>query len=263
MRRLNTVELQNRVELVREFMKLEGSYYSLEDGIVKIPKLIGEKGYRKEAFTQDGYIYYSLWNAKGKKYCNLYLHHIVMILADGEVYIEKMSKGMTINHKDGDKANNSLNNLEYLSHVENVIHAHVTGLIKVNPLEKLISEQEVYEILNSYHLEGKSIMELSKMFKISVSAIKRIVKGRLHRHVYIMFKAINSESIRVDKKGGSKLTEDKVKSILRMYHVEKLTQAVIAERHNVSRSTVAMIVTGQRWKELYEEFQCHNKQGVS
>ena len=260
MRRLNTVELQNRVELVREFMKLEGSYYSLEDGIVKIPKLIGEEGYRKEAITQDGYIYYSLWNAKGKKSYTLYLHHIVMILADGEAYIEQMSKGKTINHKDGDKSNNSLNNLEYLSHVENVTHAYVTGLIKENPLERSISEHDVYKILKAYHNEGRSAKELSKMFKVSISAINKIVKGRLHRHAYTMFKPINTDLIRTSKKGNSKLTEHKVKSILRMYYIEGITQTVIAERHNVSRSTVAMVVTGQRWKEFYEEFQFHTKQ---
>ena len=53
MRRLTEAELQERVALVRKYMELEGSYYSLEDGIVKIPKLIGEAGYRKESFTKD------------------------------------------------------------------------------------------------------------------------------------------------------------------------------------------------------------------
>ncbi|GLY12512.1 hypothetical protein Bbad01_37280 [Bacillus badius] len=241
-------------------MELEGSYYNLEEGIVKIPKLIGKSGYRKEAVTKDGYLYFSLRDTKRKRYCTLYLHHLVMILADGEAYIEQMSNGMTINHKDGNKANNSLNNLEYLSHNENVAHAYVTGLIKENPLEELISEHEVYKILSAYNIEGKSVEELSKVFKISVSAINKIVKGRLHSHVYTMFKAFNAGAIRTIKKGSSKLTDEQVKSILRMYHVEGITQAVIAERQNVSRSTVAMVVTGQRWKELYEEFHHHNKQ---
>ena len=183
------------------------------------------------------------------------MHHIVMILADGEAFIEQMSKGMTINHKDGNKGNNSISNLEYLSHADNLSPAQETGLIKEKPLEELISEHEVYKILKAYHKEGKSIEELSKAFELTVSAINKIVKGKLHRHVYTMYKAYNADSIRVAKKGRCKLTKEQVNRILRMYHIDSVSQGVIASKYGVSRSAVAMIASGQRWEEVYKAFQ--------
>ncbi|PGV52605.1 hypothetical protein COD92_09725 [Bacillus sp. AFS037270] len=240
-------------------MELEGSYYNLEQGIVKIPKLKNGKGYRKESVTKQGYRYFALRDIKAKKTYTVYLHHIVMILADPKKYIEQMTLGMTVNHKDGNKANNSLSNLEYLTHLDNLTHAYVIGLKKEDALELSVREADVYNILRAYHIAHMSAEELSEMFGISVSAIKKIVRGRLHRPIYMMFRAVNAELLRKEKPGSQKLSEDEVRSILRMYLIEDIAQKKIAEQYNIKRSTVGMIATGQRWKKVYEEF---TKQGA-
>ena len=54
----------------------------------------------------------------GKPARRAYIHHLVM-----EAFIGLRPHGMVVNHKDGDKQNNMIGNLEYLSPAENCNHA--------------------------------------------------------------------------------------------------------------------------------------------
>ena len=69
---------------------------------------------------KDGYNVVSLW--KNNKGFNQYIHRLVLThFLDGETK-------ETVNHKDGNKSNNNLNNLEWMTYKENNIHAVETGL---------------------------------------------------------------------------------------------------------------------------------------
>ncbi|QPA30049.1 sigma factor-like helix-turn-helix DNA-binding protein [Thermaerobacillus caldiproteolyticus] len=253
MRRLTVEELRNRVELVKKYMELEQSFYNLDQGIVQIQKATG-LGLRKESVSKDGYKYYALRDAETKKTFTVYVHHIIMILADADEYIKQMSQGMTINHINGNKADNRLSNLEYCTQSQNNIHAYITGLKEEKPLEKSLNEAQVYSILRAYYMDYKKPVEIAKRYGLTLSAVKKIVKGRLHRPIYKMFMAINKDNIRKSKQGASKLTDADVKEILELYYNQQRTQIEIAKLYNVSRSAVGMIITGQRWKEVYEKF---------
>jgi hypothetical protein len=69
---------------------------------------------------QNGYLALSLY-MNNKQY-KRYVHRLV-----AEVFIGDC-KNKTINHMDGDKLNNTLQNLEIVSHSENNQHAYSTGL---------------------------------------------------------------------------------------------------------------------------------------
>jgi predicted DNA-binding protein YlxM (UPF0122 family) len=263
MRRLPTDELKNRVQIVQDFMEMQLSSYDLETGIVQVQSLIGDKGYRKEAVSKDGYRYYALRNEATKKASTVYLHHIVMILADAEKYINQMSKGMTINHINGIKTDNSLNNLEYLSQQDNNTHAYVTGLIEERITEKAVDEAKVYSMLKAYHLADVSLEELSEAYDLTLNTVKRIVKGNIHRPMYMMFRNMNRESIIVRKTGANKLSKADVLQMLELYYHEKMTQTAIADLFNVGRTAVNNIVGGIRWSEVYEQFNRDKGQGVA
>lgn len=76
----------------------------------------------KSKFTNDGYLEVLLSNNK-KKTC-IRLHRLV-----ATQFIGPIEEGMVINHKDGNKLNNDVSNLEIVTIRENVIHAIKTGLI--------------------------------------------------------------------------------------------------------------------------------------
>jgi len=87
-------------------------------------------------------------------------------------FIGPLPKGLEINHKDGDKTNNNVSNLEYISHQENITHAHSLGLFLQN--RKLTPEQA----LEIYQQRGlTSQMQLASKFKVGRSTIRQIHSG--------------------------------------------------------------------------------------
>lgn len=92
--------------------------------------------------------------------------------------------GMEINHRDGDKANNAVGNLEYLARSANLRHAYRTGLLRKdrehNPRAKLTSNQ-VGEIRALYARGGLTQVELARRFGVSRPTISDIVRCRSWR----------------------------------------------------------------------------------
>lgn len=111
------------------------------------------------------------------------VHVLVMLVFVGE------RQGVdVINHKDGDKDNNSVANLEYCSQSHNMYHAHSTGLIKIigkkgeaNNSSKLLDWQ-VLEIRN-LRSQGLTNKNIAVKFNVSESLVSVITRGESWRHL--------------------------------------------------------------------------------
>lgn len=96
------------------------------------------------------------------------------------LFIPNPDQKPQVNHIDGDKTNNSVDNLEWVTNSENRQHAVKTGLIaKGEKLSKKLSVEQVREIKSSY-VKGSSEFgsyALAKKYGVSQSLILKIIKG--------------------------------------------------------------------------------------
>ena len=97
-------------------------YSVTEDGKVINNKRNKE---RKACIDKYGYLKVGL-NERNKKY---FVHRLVAL-----TYIENPDNKETVNHKDGNKLNNHVSNLEWMTNAENINHAFNNNLIKRTPV---------------------------------------------------------------------------------------------------------------------------------
>lgn len=89
---------------------------------------------------------------------------------------------MTVNHIDGNKHNNSVQNLEYLTASDNVKHAYRTGLLSntgVNNKNAKLTEDQVREIKRS----SDANVDCAKRMGIGLYLVQRIRSGKNWKHV--------------------------------------------------------------------------------
>lgn len=145
----------------------------------------------KQSIGTIGYPVVQLWrdNKKG----TLYIHRLT-----AENFIPNPENKEEVNHKDGNKANNSLENLEWVSRKENMNHAYENGLIKestnANKNGKIqgeknyqakLTESDIFFIRKNSIKNGglHTYRELAKKFNVSNANISNIVNKKIWKHV--------------------------------------------------------------------------------
>lgn len=101
-------------------------------------------------------------------------------------FIPNPNKLPCSNHKDGNKTNNHISNLEWLSYSDNQIHAIKLGLkqdIGENNIHSKLTEKEVIEIRRLYSNGEIGYKKLAKIFKVKACTISQIVRGKSWKHL--------------------------------------------------------------------------------
>lgn len=134
-----------------EVFNNKGYYADLENGIIygtRRQKLIPCK-------VHNGYYTVTVNNKRQK------VHRLILMTATNS-----SGNGLQVNHKDGNKANNGVSNLEWCTPKENTIHAELRGLrthiqTKIRKDRKL-TDDEVRTIKN-YILLGQSTKQIREV----------------------------------------------------------------------------------------------------
>lgn len=169
----------------RDVVGYEGSYQVSDIGRVKsVPRVYKMKDGRRKNIKKeiimkfdidkDGYFKIGL-REKGKQR-NFFIHRLV-----AQAFIKNPENKPQVNHIDGIKTNNSITNLEWVTHQENRTHAAENGLVPdqwgcKNPNVK-ISESKV-RIIRELNKKGVKYSEISEIVGTSVSNVKNIIFGK-------------------------------------------------------------------------------------
>ncbi len=142
----------------------------------------------------SGFGYLLVHLVKDSKKKQKYIHKLV-----AEAFIPNEDNKPQVNHIDGNKTNNNVDNLEWVSFSENNKHAYKTGLKKSSKGKNNDYSRSLMTPINQYDLDGNFIKrwnsqrEITNELNIPQQNISLCVRGKRNKtHNYIWKYANNS-----------------------------------------------------------------------
>jgi hypothetical protein len=190
------------------------------------------KEVKNYVINAGGYARISLHNAKAS------VHRIV-----AGVFIPNPDKLPVVNHKDGNKLNNSVDNLEWVTHSDNTQHAYDTGL-KARGEDfncAKLSNEDVEEIKHRF-VAGDRSVDIARDYGVVEGSIANIRSGRAWAHIRPDLQWQTKER----QKSTRKLTATDI-PVIRQRFKEGDSDTSIAATYGVNRGTIFQIRSGKNW----------------
>ena len=151
----------------REYVNKRGQLRSVQGRVLK-PRI-----------NRYGYKYVILVKGDGSRF-TVCVHRLVAI----SFIIKKDKKKNHVNHVDGNKSNNHISNLEWVTNAENRSHAGKIGLMKKrddHPASKITNRQAL--AIKSLLASGYGSTDISRRLNISIHIVFDIKRNRTWRHI--------------------------------------------------------------------------------
>lgn len=134
---------------------------------IKIKKLAG-RGYYQIRLYKDG------------KYFYKNLHRVI-----AETFIPNPNNYRTVNHINGNKLDNRVDNLEWADDCRQQHHACLLGL---KPTTKyILTEKDIIDVYEMYS-KGTSVKEIAELYDTRTQQICKLVKGQRHQRLFRQYR---------------------------------------------------------------------------
>ena len=161
--------------MYKQIEKLD--YEINSEGIVR---RISTKRIKKSFKRPDGYVGIQLYKSK-REVKNFQLHRLIAI-----AFINNPENKDVINHKDSNRANNSLNNLEWVTKEENDKHAYEFGNASNKGSKNgfsVLTEEQVLEIRRKRAEDKLTYQKLAEIYAVSSGCIAGIIQRINWKHI--------------------------------------------------------------------------------
>lgn len=181
-----------------------------------------------------------------------------------EAFIPNPENKRTVNHKDGDKHNNTYSNLEWATYQENSQHSCDTGL---NPKQKgdsngmsKISEEECIQLIIEM-LEGANNNELAKKYKLHSRYISLIRGKKRWKHLWENTFKNKSPDVSYTRSDKELDIDTQIIIINRIKNGEMLKSLSI--EYSIDPSTLSRVKNNKTWNYAYKILNKRNAQRLS
>lgn len=140
--------------------------------------------YLKPQISNFGYNIIGL--RKNNKFYHIFVHRIVLSVFSNSGKITYKNR-LQVNHKDGNKLNNHISNLEWVTSSENRKHALNLGLAKITVGEQCswskLTNKSVKKLRKIYSKGNISMKKLGEKFGITNETVHGIIHKRYWSHI--------------------------------------------------------------------------------
>lgn len=191
-------------------------------------------GMQLKPFMNDRYLVVDLFAYTVRQ--RIAVHRMVAI-----AFIENPDNKEYVNHIDGNKLNNCVDNLEWVTASENSIHAVATGLSPIGEAKTLakLTEKDVLEIQAAFEAGEKDFV-LAEKYGVTSGVISSIRLGKTWKHVSGKVFAPSGPNP-VKKLSGEDIP------VIRQMFLDGFNDADIGRKFNVARGTINQIRQGKTW----------------
>lgn len=220
----------------------ESKYFITEKGKVISTAYKGAKGYHrvlKDSPDNDKYRIITL-NHKGKKYTRK-IHRLV-----AEAFIPNPDNLPQVNHIDGDKCNNCVENLEWVDCASNIHHA-----IDHKLRYSISNSNKILAVCDMLESTDKTFKSIAEECGVSKGVVTRVKEKKAWKNIVSDRDFSNREKKvyhgRGEKNPSSVITDKQAHEVCKLMVAGKSPTAV-ADILNIPRSIVYSIHSGKAWQ---------------
>ncbi len=204
---------------------------------------------QKSFLNDKGYLKVAIINNDGIKR-KFRVHRLV-----GLMFIPNPENKPQINHKNGIKTDNHVDNLEWATGEENIEHALRSDFIKSK--KRKLTKEDVFSILENKNNLTKR--ELANQFNVSICTIRNIQRGKIYKSitkdyygVINIYRPIYQPKPKHTTNPLRKLSYEEYVFIIDNKNV--ISQNKLAKQFNVSKRTIYSIRNNHLYKDYYLKY---------